>query len=196
MEHANPAVSDEALDEDDVVHLARGLVGSLGNEERRGQPGELGERRGRIDERGLKSAGAATAVAPPATAPSARALPPRIRKDLRVLELVTSAPHPHRARYVPAMAVARVGFFDEPPALQKDDERRRRSLHALLRSTPGFIAGYELRDERSGRLMHISLWESESALEAGEQAVRARPVSDQRGISPSRVEHWVLDRSF
>jgi hypothetical protein len=94
------------------------------------------------------------------------------------------------------MAVARVGFFDEPPTLQEDDDRRRRSLHELLRSTPGFIAGYELRDERSGRLMHVSLWDSEGALEACEQAVRERPVSDQRGISPSRVERWVVDRSF
>jgi heme-degrading monooxygenase HmoA len=111
-----------------------------------------------------------------------------------VLELVTSLRYPDR--YFPVMPVARVGFFDEPPALQEDDERRRRSLHALLRATPGFIAGYELRDEQSGRLMHISLWKSEAALEAGEQAVRERPVSDQRGISPSRVERWLVDRSF
>jgi heme-degrading monooxygenase HmoA len=88
------------------------------------------------------------------------------------------------------VSVARVATFDQPPALQDDDDRRRRTLHELLQSLPGFIAGYELRDEGSGRLMHISLWESETALDAGEQAVRDRPVADQRGIRPSRIERW------
>lgn len=94
------------------------------------------------------------------------------------------------------MSVARVATFDEPPVLQDDDERRAKSLELLLRSLPGFIAGYELRDEPTGRLMSVTLWESEAALEAGERAVRHRPVGDQRGIRPSRVERWTIDASF
>jgi hypothetical protein len=44
--------------------------------------------------------------------------------------------------------------------------------------------------------MSVTVWESEAALEAGERAVRERPVSDQRGIRPSCIERWVVDDSF
>ena len=94
------------------------------------------------------------------------------------------------------MSVARVATFDEPPVLHADDDRRKNSLHELLRSAPGFIAGYELREEATGRLMSVTVWESEAALEAGERKVRNRPVKDQRGIRPSRIERWVVDDSF
>ncbi len=94
------------------------------------------------------------------------------------------------------MSVARVAIFDEAPVLQDDDDRRAQTLRELLQSAPGFIAGYDLHEEGTGRLMSVTLWESEAALEAGERAVRDRPVSDQRGIRPSRIERWVIDASF
>jgi heme-degrading monooxygenase HmoA len=70
------------------------------------------------------------------------------------------------------------------------------SLHDLLRSLPGFIAGYELHEATTGRLMSVTLWDSEDALEAGERTVRNRPARDQRGIRPSRIERWVVNASF
>jgi heme-degrading monooxygenase HmoA len=94
------------------------------------------------------------------------------------------------------MMVARVATFDDPPVLQDDDDRRKATLHELLSSAPGFVAGYELREEATGRLMSVTIWESEEALEAGERAVRERPVGDQRGIRPSRIERWLVDDSF
>jgi heme-degrading monooxygenase HmoA len=94
------------------------------------------------------------------------------------------------------MSVARVAVFDRAPVLQEDDDRRKDTLHELLRSAPGFVAGYELREDATGRLMSVTVWESVEALEAGERAVRERPVSDQRGIRPSRIERWVVDDSF
>jgi len=94
------------------------------------------------------------------------------------------------------MSVARIAIFDEPPTLKDDDDRRARSLETLLRSLRGFIAGYEFREEASGRLMSVTVWESEEALEAGVNAVRNRPLADQRGIRPSRVERWIVDSSF
>jgi heme-degrading monooxygenase HmoA len=94
------------------------------------------------------------------------------------------------------MSVARIATFDEPPHLHEDDARRTQTLRELLQSLPGFIAGYDLREEATGRLMSVTVWESEAALEAGERAVRNRPVSDQRGIRPSRIERWVIDGSF
>ena len=94
------------------------------------------------------------------------------------------------------MTFARVATFDEAPLLHDDDARRARTLRELLQSVPGFLAGYDLREEGTGRLMSVTLWESEAAIEAGERAVRNRSVSDQRGIRPSRIERWVIDTSF
>ena len=93
------------------------------------------------------------------------------------------------------MSVARVAIWDEPPQLRDDDDRRAQSLYDLLKSLPGFVAGYYLREPTTGRLMSVTVWESEAVLEAAEQAVRDRPVSDQRGIRPSRLERWNVDAS-
>ena len=94
------------------------------------------------------------------------------------------------------MSVARVAIFDPAPVLQEDDDRRAQTLRDLLRTLPGFMAGYHLREEGTGRLIDLTVWESEAALEAGERAVRDRPPSDQRGIRPTKVERWIVDAAF
>lgn len=76
------------------------------------------------------------------------------------------------------------------------DSRGIRVLRATVSACPGFVAGYHLRDEQPGRLMSVTVWESEEAMTAGEEAVRDRPASDQRGIRPSRIERWVVDEAF
>ena len=96
----------------------------------------------------------------------------------------TAAPH-----------VARVAVFDAGIALQPDDEDRAASLRALVRGLPGFVAGYHLRDD-AGRIMSLTIGESDEALEDGEAAVARRPVEDQRGIRPTRVERWIVDGAF
>ena len=92
--------------------------------------------------------------------------------------------------------VARVARFDEPPMLQPDDERRVASLRDVVSAAPGFIAGYHLREEETGRLMSVTVWESDEAMLSGEAAVRNRPASDQRGIRPSGIERWLVDSAF
>jgi len=94
------------------------------------------------------------------------------------------------------MRVARVATWDEPPDLRDDDDRRSKSLYDLLQSLPGFNGGYYLREATTGRLMSVTVWASEEALEAAEQAVRERPVRDQRGIRPSRLERWIVEASL
>ena len=93
--------------------------------------------------------------------------------------------------------VARLAAFESEPELQPDDDRRRtKSLVELLRARPGFRAGYHLRHSETGRLISLTIWESESALEAAERAVAARPVGDRRGIRPTVVERWAVDIDF
>jgi heme-degrading monooxygenase HmoA len=94
------------------------------------------------------------------------------------------------------MSVARLAIFDEPPPLQEDDDRRAGTLFELLSSLPGFEGAYYLREEATGRLISLTIWASEDALEAAERAVAERPAEDRRGIDPSRVERWVVDASF
>jgi heme-degrading monooxygenase HmoA len=94
------------------------------------------------------------------------------------------------------VSVARLAIFEEPPAFQEDDARRARTLFELLASLPGFEGAYYMREEASGRLISLTIWESEEALEAAERAVAARPVEDRRGIDPTRVERWVVDAAF
>jgi hypothetical protein len=77
-------------------------------------------------------------------------------------------------------AVARVAFFDEPPALREDDDRRRDTLHELLSSLPGFVAGWELREAGSGRLSSLTLWESDRCCPADHRPSRARTASTRR----------------
>jgi heme-degrading monooxygenase HmoA len=92
--------------------------------------------------------------------------------------------------------VARIAVFDEPPVLADDDDRRVASLRETVRACPGFVAGYHLREEGSGRLMSVTIWESEDAMMAGEAIVRGRPPADQRGMRPSRIERWEIDGAF
>ena len=94
------------------------------------------------------------------------------------------------------MSVVRIATFDPAPVLQDDDDRRAQTLRDLIRTVPGFMAGYHLREEGTGRLIDLTVWESEAALEAAEVAVRDRPASDQRGIRPTKVERWIVDSAF
>ena len=82
------------------------------------------------------------------------------------------------------MSVARVATFDEPhstsrPFCARTTTGARKPSMYLLRSLPGFVAGYSLREPATQRLMSVTVWESERALDAAEQAVRDRAVSDQ-----------------
>jgi len=89
-----------------------------------------------------------------------------------------------------------MAIFDDPPRLQEDDARRARTLFELLASLPGFERAYYMREEATGRLISLTFWDSEDALEAAERAVAERPAGDRRGIDPTRVERWVVDASF
>ena len=101
-----------------------------------------------------------------------------------------------RARDDHGEAVARLAVFESPPELQPDDRRRTRSLTDLVGAQPGFRAGYHLRHRESGRMISLTIWDSEAALEAAGRAVTQRPPDDQRGIRPSVVEVWRVEVDF
>lgn len=93
-------------------------------------------------------------------------------------------------------AAARLAIFDSPPGLKPDDRRRTRSLVDLLRAQPGFRAGYHLRQPENGRMISLTIWDSETALQAAGRAVAERPARNRRGIRPSTVEVWQVEVDF
>ncbi len=88
--------------------------------------------------------------------------------------------------------VARVATFDDAPILQADDERRVASLRELARSLPGFVAGYHLREENAGRLLSVSIWESDEAMIRGEEGHQEPAVV--RSARHPAVASRALDR--
>jgi hypothetical protein len=87
------------------------------------------------------------------------------------------------------MSVARLALFHSVQ-LQPDDDRRADSLRSLLRSQPGFRAGYHLYERESGRLISLTIFDTERDLRAAGAAVASRPKEDQRGINPDEVGVW------
>lgn len=94
------------------------------------------------------------------------------------------------------MRVARVAFFEAGVVVEGDDDERASSLRALVSQLQGFVAGYHLREESSGRLMSFSVWDSVEDLERAEVVVGRRPTKDQRGIEPELVERWLVEGTF
>lgn len=88
---------------------------------------------------------------------------------------------------------ARLATFASTPQILPDDVRRAESLRALVRSQPGFRAGYHLRQPTTGRMISLTLWESEEAMKAAGRAVASRPQEDQRGITPDSTETWEVE---
>ena len=88
------------------------------------------------------------------------------------------------------MSVARLALFHSMPELKPDDERRAESLRALVRSQPGFQAGYHLHQPETGRSITLTIYETEEQLRAAAEAVGSRPRDDRRGITPDEVGIW------
>ena len=89
--------------------------------------------------------------------------------------------------------IVRIATF-APATPEVEAEARRNLLERFmpaLTSQPGFVAGYWATAE-DGRLMSITVWESEEALQRGGEAANATPLlpgQNQENIpSPERVE--------
>ena len=88
---------------------------------------------------------------------------------------------------------ARLATFASTPHVLPDDARRAESLRALVRAQPGFRAGYHLRQPTTGRMISLTIWESEQAMNAAGRTVASRPKEDQRGITPDSIETWQVE---
>jgi hypothetical protein len=83
--------------------------------------------------------------------------------------------------------IARVATFNhlDPEDLDPDAIER---LRGILRSTPGYVAGYHIRNPESGKAFSIAIYESADSIRAAREALAARPTDQRVGIDPDEVE--------
>jgi heme-degrading monooxygenase HmoA len=73
---------------------------------------------------------------------------------------------------------ARIGIWQgSPEDLERWIARARAEVKPSLREDPGFHAAYWLVDRGRGRGLIVTLWESEAAMQASEEARRRRQAA-------------------
>ena len=83
--------------------------------------------------------------------------------------------------------IARIATFNhlDPEALDPEAIER---LRGILRSTPGYVAGYHVRNADTGKAFSIAIYESPDAIRAAGKALAARPADQRVGVNPDEVE--------
>jgi heme-degrading monooxygenase HmoA len=79
----------------------------------------------------------------------------------------------------------RVALHEKTPGNVASDEAR--SFHGWIKEQPGFVGGYHVQDSKTGRMLSITIWDSEESMEAlrGET-----PPGGSLGIVTDREEHF------
>ncbi len=88
--------------------------------------------------------------------------------------------------------IARVATFDQLD-VEGTDSAAVDLLRKTVRETPGFHAGYHLRDRRTGKALSGVIWESPEAAQATREALDRRPQEDRVGAEPDRVEFYEVE---
>ncbi len=85
--------------------------------------------------------------------------------------------------------IARVATFDQLD-IDKLDPAAVEQFRSIFKSTPGFVAGFHLRDPRTGRAVSFTLFESPEAMERVGHALAQRPDIDPAGVDPDQVDYY------
>jgi hypothetical protein len=84
--------------------------------------------------------------------------------------------------------IARVATFNKLPDNVEDGAVD--LLRATIKATPGYVAGFHLRDARSGKALSVSVYEDMDAVARVRDALAARPDDRKVGIDPDSVEFF------
>jgi hypothetical protein len=85
--------------------------------------------------------------------------------------------------------IARVATFRQLDT-DKLDPAAVEHFRSIFKSTPGFVAGFHLRDPRTGRAVSFTLFENPEALKKVGDALARRPDVDPVGVDPDEVDHY------
>lgn len=85
--------------------------------------------------------------------------------------------------------IARVATFDQlsPDDLDPDAVER---LRSIIKSSPGFVAGFHLRNPDTGKAVSFTVYESSEGLEAAGKALGQRADDQRVGIEPDQVDYY------
>jgi heme-degrading monooxygenase HmoA len=77
----------------------------------------------------------------------------------------------------------RVALHEQPPGSVSSDDAR--GFREWIKGLAGFVAGYHVQDSMTGRMLSITIWESEQSMEALREQT---PESGPLGIRTDREE--------
>lgn len=84
--------------------------------------------------------------------------------------------------------VARVATFTPLP--DGLDDNAVELLRTTIKETPGYVAGFHLRDPKTNKAMSITIYEDGDALRQVGAALAARPTDRTVGIDPDTIEFF------
>jgi heme-degrading monooxygenase HmoA len=87
--------------------------------------------------------------------------------------------------------ICRVALHEKPPGSVASDEAR--SFREWIRELPGFVGGYHVQDSKTGRMLSITIWDSEERLT--ELQDRSPPDGSLR-IQTERLELFDVVEEF
>jgi hypothetical protein len=85
--------------------------------------------------------------------------------------------------------IARLATFShlDPAALDPQAVER---LRSTIKATPGFVAGFHLRNPETGKAVSFTVYESPDGLEAAGRALGQRSDDERVGIDPDEVDYY------
>ena len=87
--------------------------------------------------------------------------------------------------------ICRVALHEKPPGSVASDEAK--GFRDWLKELPGFVAGYHVQDSQTGRMLTITIWDSEERLT--EHEARTLP-GGSLGMRTERLEFFDVVEEF
>jgi hypothetical protein len=89
--------------------------------------------------------------------------------------------------------LARLATFNSQPADPEDANVQ--YLRETIKSVPGFVAGFHMLDEQSGKAYSLVVLEDETTAARVREALKQRPVKRRVGVDPDHVQ-FLTARAF
>lgn len=89
--------------------------------------------------------------------------------------------------------LARLATFNSQPA--DPDDANVKYLRDTIKSVPGFVAGFHMLDEQSGKAYSLTVLEDEATATRLREALDQRPVERRVGVDPDHVQ-FLTARAF
>ncbi len=89
--------------------------------------------------------------------------------------------------------LARLATFNSMPA--NADDPNVRLLRETISGTPGFVAGFHLRDPQTGKHFSLTVYEDPDAAKAAGERMQARPADKRVGVEPDTID-WLEAHPF